>query len=350
MITTYPADADLASERPRGSLVSGVDAAVSGSAVSWAAIFSGALAAAILSLLLFTLGIGLGLSSVSVWSGRGAEGESVGWAAVAWLAFTQLASAGVGGYLAGRLRTKWTGVHTDEVYFRDTAHGFLAWALATLMMVVVMGSVAGSAISGTAKAVGAAASATGQVVGGVASAAGGAAQTALTSAAGAALGGAGDQAGSSSTDLSYWVNSLMRNRGQGDQPQGDAKDDVQAAVSRAQASAADVSEVASIFMHSLQAGNMSSEDSLYVSQLVARHSNMSTSDAQKKVTDTFAQVQQQIAQAKQKLEQAAESAKEAAEKTRAATASAMLWAFIALLAGAFVGAFSATWGGRQRDL
>ena len=41
---------------------------------------------------------------------------------------------GLGGYLTGRLRTKWVGIRTDEVFFRDTAHGFLAWALATVLM------------------------------------------------------------------------------------------------------------------------------------------------------------------------------------------------------------------------
>ena len=79
------------------------------SGVSWAAIFAGAMAAASLSLLLFILGTGLGLSSVSVWTGQGMDAGALGWTAVAWIAFTQLASAGVGGYLAGRLRTRWQG-------------------------------------------------------------------------------------------------------------------------------------------------------------------------------------------------------------------------------------------------
>lgn len=125
--TTYEAGERLAAqERGFPGRTSG------GSGVSWAAIFAGALAAGVLSLLLFLLGIGLGLSSVSVWSGKGADGDTIGWGAIVWLVITQLASAAVGGYLAGRLRTKWQGIHTDEVYFRDTAHGFLSWALATV--------------------------------------------------------------------------------------------------------------------------------------------------------------------------------------------------------------------------
>ncbi|KAA9172952.1 hypothetical protein F3K36_16510, partial [Delftia sp. BR1] len=136
------------------------------SGVSWAAIFAGAMAAASLSLLLFILGTGLGLSSVSVWTGQGMDAGALGWTAVAWIAFTQLASAGVGGYLAGRLRTRWQGVHTDEVYFRDTAHGFLSWALATLAMVALMGAAAGGAVSGAFKAAQTVATSASSVVGG----------------------------------------------------------------------------------------------------------------------------------------------------------------------------------------
>ena len=66
-------------------------------------------------------------------------------------------SSAIGGYLAGRLRTKWTGVHTKEVYFRDTAHGFLAWALASVLGAILLASPAtsllGGAASGTPQAV-----------------------------------------------------------------------------------------------------------------------------------------------------------------------------------------------------
>ncbi|MFS2044740.1 hypothetical protein ACEN9Z_11965, partial [Stenotrophomonas geniculata] len=92
------------------------------SAVSWGAIFAGAAAAAALSLILLILGVGLGLSSVSPWSFEGVSKETFGWSSIAWLTFTALAASGLGGYLAGRLRTKWTQIHGDETYFRDTAH------------------------------------------------------------------------------------------------------------------------------------------------------------------------------------------------------------------------------------
>ncbi len=93
------------------------------SGVSWGAILAGAVAAAALSLILLMLGAGLGLSNVSPWS---YNTTVMGASAIAWLTFTQLAASGVGGYLAGRLRIKWSNMHVNEVYFRNTAHGLLA--------------------------------------------------------------------------------------------------------------------------------------------------------------------------------------------------------------------------------
>ena len=116
------------------------------SGVSWAAVLAGAVAAASLSLLLLILGFGLGLSAVSPWAYNVA---AIGASTVVWLAFTQLIASGLGGYLAGRLRVKWSNVHGDETYFRDTAHGLLAWSIAALMSVVLLASAA-HAILGTA--------------------------------------------------------------------------------------------------------------------------------------------------------------------------------------------------------
>jgi predicted permease len=109
--------------------------------VSWASILVGATTIAALSLILLMLGAGLGLSSVSPWSHSGISSSSFGISTIIWIVVTQLLAAGMGGYLAGRLRTKWTGVHTDEVYFRDTAHGFMAWAVATLATAALLTSV-----------------------------------------------------------------------------------------------------------------------------------------------------------------------------------------------------------------
>src|SRR5690349_17076553 len=98
----------------------------SSTAVSWGAVIAGAFAACTLSLILMLLGSGLGLTMVSPWSGTGPSVTTFAVSTAVWLVIVQWLSSGVGGYLAGRLRTKWVNVHTDEVYFRDTAHGFLA--------------------------------------------------------------------------------------------------------------------------------------------------------------------------------------------------------------------------------
>lgn len=117
------------------------------SAVSWAAVFAGATVAAALSLVLLLLGVGLGLSSVSPWAFDSVRTSTFGATTVIWLTVTQLVASGVGGYLAGRLRTKWVAVHTDEVFFRDTAHGLLAWAVATLAAATVLATTAQAIVS-----------------------------------------------------------------------------------------------------------------------------------------------------------------------------------------------------------
>jgi hypothetical protein len=102
-----------------------------GSGVSWAAVAAGAFAATALWLILLALGAGMGLSSVSPFGGASDRAVSIG--GILFLCITEIISGGVGGYLAGRLRTKWVDLHNDEVYFRDTAHGFLAWGTGLVM-------------------------------------------------------------------------------------------------------------------------------------------------------------------------------------------------------------------------
>ena len=121
------------------------------SAVSWAAIIAGAVAATAATVILLVLGTGVGLSVVSPWYGAGASAATISVSAVVWLVVVQWISSGLGGFLAGRLRTKWVGVHTHEVFFRDTAHGFLAWSLATVAGALVFASVTASSVSGVAK-------------------------------------------------------------------------------------------------------------------------------------------------------------------------------------------------------
>ena len=136
-----------------GTLRTAVDTQqLSASAVSWGAIFAGAAAAAALSLILLILGTGLGLSSISPWAHDGVSATTFGVTTIIWITLTQLLAAGMGGYLAGRLRTKWIELHTDEVFFRDTAHGFLAWAIASLATATLLTSVIGAIVSGGVQA------------------------------------------------------------------------------------------------------------------------------------------------------------------------------------------------------
>ena len=323
------------------------------SAVSWSAIFAGAVAAAALSLILLILGVGLGLSSVSPWSFEGVSKETFGWSSIAWLTFTALAASGLGGYLAGRLRTKWTQIHGDETYFRDTAHGFVSWAVATLLTAGLLTSAIGGVLGTGAKVAGATA--------------GAAASTAGVAAAGAGSAAAAAPEG----DLNYWVDSLFRsatNAGAADPaapPPPGAPMDPNAAPPPApnagpreagmapprpmpgRAPASDRrelrAEVNRIIVNSLQGDGLDPADTQYLSQLIARETGMSQAEAQARVTD----VQTRMRAA---LEKAKTTAKQVADDARKAAAHAALWLFITLLIGAFFASLSATWGGRRRDL
>jgi hypothetical protein len=124
-------------------------------AAKWAAIVGGALGAVGISIILFTLGSGLSLSTVSPWSFSNPSPTTFGLVAAIWLIITQLLASALG-YLAGRLRTKWVGIRTDEVFFRDTAHGFLAWALATVLVAAFFGLAAAAVTAVPETATGAA--------------------------------------------------------------------------------------------------------------------------------------------------------------------------------------------------
>ncbi len=300
--------------RASAPLLSGAGACPS--TASWAAIVAGAAGAAALSLILLILGVGLGFSSVSPWAGQGASATAFGWSTILWLTFTQIAASGMGGYLAGRLRTVWVGAQVDEVYFRDTAHGFLAWAVATLVTAGLLTSSIGAVLGAGAQA---------------GSAAIGAAAT-----TGVAAAGAGAAAASRGGGDGYFIDSLFRKAPEA--PSATAVADGSANAS----TAAPTGEVARIFAQSAKAGSLSPDDSRYLGQLVAQRTGLSADDATKRVNDVFARSQAAVADAEAK-------AKEAADKARKASAYVALWLFVSLLAGAFTASFAATFGGRRRD-
>jgi hypothetical protein len=329
--TAYEPGSDRLVAQPLESEVSLRNA----SGVSWAAILAGAAGAASLSLILLVLGTGLGLSSVSPWAQSGIAATTFGISTILWITFTQIAASGMGGYLAGRLRVKWVGVHTDETYFRDTAHGFLAWSVATLVTAAMLTSAIGSIVGSGVQA--------------GAAVAGGAATTAASAGTGAAAAAAG-QASQSDSSPSYLVDSLFRKNVAAADPAAPASAPVAAdatdapAASNPQSPPTSTAEVARIFANSLTAGApLPAEDVKYVAQMVAQRTGIPQQEAEKRVTDTYTKAQAKLAEAKAK-------ATEAADTARKASAYGALWLFVSLLVGAFVASFAATFGGRHRDL
>lgn len=307
------------------------------SAVSWGAVLAGAAAAASLSLILLILGVGLGLSSVSPWAQTGVSATSFGGSTIGWLTFTSLAASGLGGYLTGRLRTKWTEVDRDEAYFRDTAHGFLAWAVASLATAGLMTSVIGSILSGGVQA-GASA------VGGAAGPAGLAVGRAAASQSSGAKGDAGT--------VGYFVDSLFRRdaaaAGATAAPAAAGTGPASAppvafsADTDERAAGQDAAEAGRIFTHVARSEALPPDDLRHVGQMVARRTGLSQQEAERRAADVFAK-------ARQTARDAELAVRDAADKARKASAYGALWLFVSLLVGAFVASLAATFGGQRRD-
>ena len=280
----------------------------SSSALYWGPVIAGAMAASVLTLLLMLVGSGLGLSMVSPFSNESASLATIGIGAAIWLVIVQWLSSFVGGYLTGRLRTKWSGIHTDEVYFRDTAHGFLAWALATLILVSSLTSAATGVLTKGADMAG-------MAVG---------AAAAGTAAAGTSA--AADNGGGNGT-IEYFTDALLR-------PADPSAAPAAAAADPARASA----EVGRILVRSAAMGEMTPEDRTYLDRLVAARAGISEADAKARIDSLL----QQAADAKTKAQQAADAARKGA-------ATVALLGALALFIGAFIAGAAAALGGRQRD-
>ncbi|HEY7904739.1 MAG TPA: hypothetical protein VIH36_14900 [Casimicrobiaceae bacterium] len=140
------------------------------SSISWSAVIAGAVVSAALALVLLILCVGLKLTTVSPWVAH-TSSTMLGVTTIVAAILVQLIASAIGGYVAGRLRTKWVQVHDDEVYFRDTAHGFIVWALATVVTAGFLTSAATTAVGSTAGAAGTLAVATGMAPGNIANAA-----------------------------------------------------------------------------------------------------------------------------------------------------------------------------------
>jgi hypothetical protein len=301
MSTTYPTESAY---RPGGLNEPAVPALSSASGVSWPAIFAGAVAATAVSVMLLIFGAGLGLSSVSPWPHNGVSVTTFTVLAAIWLVIVQWVSAGIGGYMAGRLRTKWTAVHTDEVFFRDTAHGFLAWGLATVLVAALLTLGSGSAVS------------------------------------------TGTQLASNDTSATtadnYYVNELFRQdvntNSNANTGSALAPDNGSAAMVTG-LSDSDVRNQASVILaQTAVSGSVSQTDNAYLTQLVSGRTGLSPTDAQTRVNQVLAQQQADMTKAKQ-----------VADAARKTSAKAAIFTFVSLLIGAFIASVAGAIGGRLRD-
>ena len=274
-----------------GPSVSG-PSGVSKSAASWSAIIAGAFVAAGVSLVLFALGSGLGFAAISPWHDRGLSPASFAISTAIWLIVMQWLSSAFGGYIAGRLRTRWIGTNPHEVFFRDTAHGLITWAVATVLVASLVISAAGGGIRAAASA----------GAGGV--------HAAAVSAAPSYVSGL-DRLFRASDPTSA-----------GAQSGADARLEVEHAI--AQAMTAN--------------GSISDADRAYLAGVIAAKTGVSVDEAQKRLNDFISTANE----AKTKLEATADAARKTAAKAAIFTA-------LAMTIGAFIASLSAALGGRLRD-
>jgi hypothetical protein len=256
------------------------------SGVSWTSIAAGAVVSAAVSLPLFALGAGLGLSSVSPWADSGASASTMKNAAGVYLVIVAVMSSAIGGYLAARLRAKWTDIHPNEVFFRDTAHGLVAWALATVLSASTLGAATTHIVAGAASGVAPAAT---QVA--------------------------------SSVDPAELVADRLFRRDQPTAPNSATGNNEPARA-----------EVLRLLKSSFRdSGDLNSPDRTYLAQLVAAQTGMSQAEAEKRVNDVIVE------------------AKAAADRARSGAAKLAFWMAAALLFGAFAASLAAVEGGQLRD-
>ena len=286
----YPPSAPLPGAVAVGRTVEAIT-----SAVSWPAILAGAAAAAAVSLVLVALGSGLGLAAVSPWTNAGVSATTFTVMTGIWLIIVQWVASGMGGYVTGRLRTKWVDVHTHEIFFRDTAHGFLTWTVATVVSAGLLASATSMVASGGLHA--------------GATVASGATQGAVSSEQQAQLG-------------AYEVDTLFRTT----RPSADA-------------STSDVrGEALRILATNSINGDVTPADRAYLAQIVVARTSISQPEAQKRVDDAIAQIKA----AEMKVRQAADAARKAAS-------SFSIFAALSMVIGAFIACAAAAIGGQERD-
>jgi hypothetical protein len=312
------------------------------SAVSWGAIIAGGVVAAAMALILTSLGAGLGLLALSPWKVDESRIAAIGIGTIIWSVIIEVIAFGLGGYVAGRLRTKWARLHGDEVYFRDTAHGFVVWALGTLISACLVTSAIGAVGHGAAATAGA----------GLEAAGAGAGAAGMMAARGAEGDNGAHQASANGGPIGYFTDMMLRSGGSpgaGATSGTAASPNTTAGATGNGTTAANPQndeqsrvEVSRILVQSIAAGNLSDNDKAYLAQLVSARTGLSQQDAQKRVDDVTGQFKSAIDTAKEK-------AKEAADVARKTLAGLALWGFISMLIGAFSASLFASLGGRARD-
>jgi hypothetical protein len=259
--------------------------------VSWAAVTAGAIVSCALTLVVLAFGVGLGLSVVSPWGGAGVSTTTFKIGTGLFMIVVAMLSSSIGGYVAGRLRSRWIGVRTDEVYFRDTAHGFIAWALATVLGAILLASPASSLIGGAAS---------------------GLTQSATTSTA------------QSSGPMDGYVDMLLRPNTLA--PNAGVPSEVRA-------------ELARLLTNSLRnGGDLQPADRGYLAKVVAARTGLNQADAEKRVDEVVTEAKTDIDAAR----------KAAAQLAFWLTASLLVGAFCASLAATEGGGLrDGTWGVRK---
>jgi hypothetical protein len=261
------------------------------SAINWAAVAAGAFAAAALTLVLMAFGAGMGFSAVSPWASSGVSATTFSVGTGIYLIIIAMLSSTIGGYLAGRLRTRWTAVHSDEVYFRDTAHGFMAWACATVLSAALLGAAGTAIVSG-------------------------------------ATAGLSQRSNNEGGPAAIYVDRLFRPAPAAANATGAA---TQPATNQTTADPATRAEVARLLLASARSrSDVAGADRAYLVQIVSARTGLAQADADKRVSEVLTQAKSDL------------------DKARSAAAKLALWLTAALFAGALAASLAAI-EGQLRD-
>jgi len=259
-------------------------------AINWAAVAAGAFANAALALLLLAFGAGMGFSAISPWANSGVSSTTFSIGTGLWLIVMSMLASTVGGYIAGRLRTRWSGVHSDEVFFRDTAHGFLSWAAAAVFSAALLGAAGTAIVSG-------------------------------------ATAGLTQRNANDGGPAAIYVDELFRPAAGAPAPAAGTP-----AATQATADPATRAEVNRLLAKSFRdRADLAAADRAYLTQLVAARAALPQAEADKRVNDVLAQAKSDL------------------DKARSAAAKLALWLCAALFAGALAASLAAIEGGQLRD-